>query len=141
MTDMTSALRIQHYDQPAMDKAHHRFTAILGALPLASETAIPELLNNLRKEAQEHFNQEERFMQMTDYENYEGHRQQHETFLELLENYQKALDYDDSPDIRQVHRALCQWQDEHQQRWDDPLANFLNYSASWRPHPAESASQ
>ncbi|MBB1486482.1 bacteriohemerythrin [Oceanospirillum sediminis] len=134
MTDMMSALRNQHYDQPAMDKAHHRFIALLGALPLATENAIPELLNSLRQQACEHFDQEERFMQMTDYNHYQNHSGQHQAFLNLLEDYQAALESKACPDIQEIHGALCQWQHEHQQLWDDPLATFLNYAASWRPH-------
>lgn len=133
MVDMTSALRTQHYDQPAMDKAHQRFTAILGALPLASSAAAPALLDSLYQEAVEHFDQEERFMQVIDYEDYAGHRQQHQYFLTLLSDYQAAIRSEQAPDMQQIHSALCQWQDDHQQAWDEPLATVLNYGASWTP--------
>jgi len=139
MSDLIADLRTQHYDQPAMDKAHHRFTALLGALPLATKQAIPALLGSLRREVIDHFDQEERFMQMTDYELYEAHREQHQMFLKQLDEYQSAM-ASEGADIQKIHWSLCQWQHEHEKSWDEPLAYFLKYSASWRTHRAEEAS-
>ncbi|WP_028301047.1 bacteriohemerythrin [Oceanospirillum beijerinckii] len=139
MSDLIADLRTQHYDQPAMDKAHHRFTALLGALPLATKQAIPALLASLRREVIDHFDQEERFMQMTGYERYDAHREQHQLFLKQLDEYQNVLE-SDGADIQKVHWSLCQWQHDHEKIWDEPLASFLNYNASWHPHHIEEAS-
>lgn len=132
MPDITPTLRLQHYDLPAMDKAHHLFTALLGALPLVSTTALPCLLNNLTMNAREHFDQEERFMLATQYSGYDAHRSQHQQLLSLLTHYQQQLELGMELDPLDIHVQLCSWQDEHQQRWDDPLAQHLRHANCWK---------
>ena len=134
MTEMTTTLRLQHYNLPAMDRAHHHFTALLGALPMVSETALPCLLNSLILNVREHFDQEERFMLVTGYPGYESHRRQHQALLKMLDEYHQQLQHQAGPDALTLHSQLCLWQDEHQQSWDDPLAHYLRHAHSWHPH-------
>ncbi|SFX61181.1 bacteriohemerythrin [Marinospirillum alkaliphilum] len=132
MRDITPTLRLQHYDLPAMDKAHHRFTALLGALPLVSHQALPCLLGNLIRTVREHCDQEERFMLATDYKDYGHHRAQHQQLLSTLEHHQHQLELGMELDPLDIHTLLCSWQDEHQQRWDDPLASHLRHATCWK---------
>lgn len=131
MTDMTATLRLQHYNLPAMDRAHQHFTALLGALPMVSSTALPCLLNSLILNAREHFDQEERFMLVTDYPDYEAHRQEHQAILEKLEDFHQTIQKQTPLDALFVHRQMCLWKDEHQQVWDNPLAQYLQRTNSW----------
>lgn len=135
MPDITPTLRLQHYDLPAMDKAHHLFTALLGALPLVSQSALPCLLNNLLINVRDHFDQEERFMLATDFSGYEAHRSQHQQLVALLTHYQHQLELGVQLDPLELHVQLCSWQDEHQQSWDDPLANHLRQAKRWQGRP------
>ncbi|GAB2586953.1 bacteriohemerythrin [Nitrincola alkalisediminis] len=133
MTDMTATLRLQHYNLPAMDRAHHHFMALLGTLPMVSKTALPCLLNSLILNAREHFDQEERFMQVTGYPGYESHRQQHQALLKILDDYHQELQHQTPLDALTLHSQLCLWQDEHQQGWDGPLADYLRFTQNWQP--------
>lgn len=132
MPDITPTLRLQHYDLPAMDKAHHRFTALLGALPLVSGSALPCLLGNLLRNVREHFDQEERFMLATDYKGYDAHRDQHQNLVATLNRCQQQLELGLGVDPLDLHALLCGWQDEHQQSWDDPLAHHLRHATCWQ---------
>ncbi|MFN3881863.1 MAG: bacteriohemerythrin [Nitrincola lacisaponensis] len=134
MTDMTMTLRLQHYNLPAMDRAHHHFTALLGALPMVSATALPCLLNNLILSAREHFDQEERFMLVSGFPDYALHRQEHQAFLQQLEACRQQLQHPAGMDADTLYNQLCLWQDEHQQSWDGPLAQYLRHAHSWHPH-------
>lgn len=132
MRDITPTLRLQHYDLPAMDKAHHLFTALLGALPLVSTSALPCLLNNLVMNLRDHFDQEERFMLATQFKGYDQHCAQHQQLLATLNHYQHQLELGIAVDPLDVHSLLCSWQDEHQQSWDDPLAHHLRHASCWQ---------
>jgi len=132
MPDITPTLRLHHYELPAMDKAHHLFTALLGALPLASRTALPCLLNNLLTNVRKHFDQEERFMLATGYAGYEDHRQGHQQLVSMLTHFQHQLDIGEDLDPLDLHMQLCSWQDEHQQSWDAPLAQHLRHASCWK---------
>lgn len=133
MPDITPTFRLQHYEMPAMDKANHLFMALLGALPLASRTALPCLLNNLLTNVQKHFDQEERFMMATGYDRYDHHRHQHLQLVSLLTHFQHRLDLGEDLDPLDLHTQLCIWQDEHQQSWDAPLAQHLKHNRYWKP--------
>ncbi len=130
-----SGCRSSHYqsmsDRAAMDHAHHKFTALLGALPLISQTAFPCLLNSLVMEAQDHFEQEERFMMATRYERHDAHKAQHQLLLDKLTGFQKALEQGKRVEPFEVQMVICEWQDQHQHNWDYPLADFLRQRASW----------
>ncbi|SFC12599.1 Hemerythrin [Marinospirillum celere] len=132
MPDITPTLRLQHYDLPAMDRAHHLFTALLGALPLVSKSALPCLLNNLLINVRDHFDQEERFMLATSFHAYDAHRSQHQQLISLLTHYQHQLELGENLDPLELHMQLCSWQDEHQQSWDDPLAQHLRQANRWQ---------
>ncbi|MBC7191601.1 hemerythrin family protein [Marinobacter sp.] len=133
MPDITPTFRLTHYEMPAMDKAHHLFTALLGALPLASRNALPCLLNNLLATVHKHFDQEERFMMATQYGSYGNHRHQHQQLVSLLTHFQHQLDLGEDLDPLDLHMQLCSWQDEHQQSWDAPLAQHLRRNNCWKP--------
>ncbi len=132
MSDLTSSLRLQHYDQPAMDRAHHRMTALLGAFPRASEEALRNLLHQLMQTASDHFDQEERFMLATDYDDYETHRAEHQHFISMLTRFKQEIELGKTPNKLSLYEQLCSWQDEHQQSWDDPLAQHLRHTTCWK---------
>lgn len=130
-TEIAPGMRLQYYEHAAMDRAHHKFTALLGALPLVDASAFGRLLEQIYQEAREHFAQEERFMLTTEFDQYEGHKAEHEALLAILDTQRQALAKGEAVDAVALQLQICRWQDQHQQAWDYPLADFLRCRASW----------
>lgn len=130
-TEIAPGMRLQYYEHAAMDRAHHKFTALLGALPLVDDAAFAHLLEQIFQEAKAHFEQEERFMRTTEFDQYAGHKAQHDALLEVLEEYREDLKAGQTPNAVELQLAICRWQDQHQQDWDYPLADFLRCRTSW----------
>lgn len=129
--EIAPGMRLQYYEHAAMDRAHHKFTALLGALPLVDERAFGNLLEQIYQEAKEHFEQEERFMLTTEFDQYAGHKAQHDALLAMLNTHRTNLKAGEKPDAVELQLEICRWQDQHQQDWDYPLADFLRCRASW----------
>ncbi|WP_417598934.1 hypothetical protein [Oceanospirillum sp.] len=130
-SEIAPGMRLQYYEHAAMDRAHHKFTALLGALPLVDKAAFSCLLEQIYQEAKEHFEQEERFMLTTEFDQYKAHKAQHDALLLLLDDQRNSLNAGHQPDAVGLQLKLCYWQDKHQQDWDYPLADFLRCRASW----------
>lgn len=129
--EIAPGMRLQYYEHAAMDRAHHKFTALLGALPLVDERAFGNLLEKIYQEAKEHFEQEERFMLTTEFDQYAGHKAQHDALLDVLNTHRANLKAGKQPNAVELQLEICRWQDQHQQDWDYPLADFLRCRASW----------
>ena len=130
-SEVAPGMRLQYYEHAAMDRAKHKFTALLGALPLVDEGAFGKLLEQIYREANAHFEQEERFMLTTGFNQYTGHKAQHDALLAVLDQYRENLKAGNKPDAITLQLEICRWQDKHQQAWDYPLADFLRCRASW----------
>ncbi len=130
-SEIAPGMRLQYYEHAAMDRAHHKFTALLGALPLVDASAFANLLEQIYQEAKEYFEQEERFMQATEFDQYADHKAQHDALLAVLNGHRECLKNGEQPNAIELQLEICRWQDQHQQDWDYPLADFLRCRASW----------
>jgi len=131
-SEIAPNMGLKYFEHAAMDRAHHKFTALLGALPLLKKEAFGPVLEQIFQEAKEHFAQEERFMQTTAFDQYAAHKLEHDTLLAELESCKASIAAGESVSAVDLQLKMCAWQDNHQQKWDYPLADFLRCRASWQ---------
>jgi len=72
-----------------------------------------------------HFALEEEIMLKTDYPNYEGHKKQHENFIDEVNTQVKIFEQEDSPDPAGFVRYLMDWVVNHIAKSDKSYAPYL----------------
>lgn len=76
----------------------------------------------------EHFQNEERIMQESDYPSYKDHKGQHDEFLRELKSQVDEFNNtgDNSPLVNKVQHSIVRWLLDHIVSYDKELANFVH---------------
>jgi hemerythrin-like metal-binding protein len=112
-------------DLPFMDNTHHEFVELLGAVEEAEETQLLPTWRALVAHTEEHFGDEDRWMQDTHFASSNCHSVQHKVVLQVLREGVSLGESGDLAPIRQMAHELAAWFPQHAQSMDAALALHL----------------
>ena len=119
-------------EMPLMDSTHQEFVALLAGAVTAPDTTLLSAWATLIAHTQEHFDQEDRWMQDTGFAAGNCHATQHQIILQVMrEGGQRGLTGDLAL-VRQMAYELGLWFPQHAQSMDASLALHLR-SAGYDP--------
>ncbi|MBE7941918.1 MULTISPECIES: hemerythrin domain-containing protein [Ramlibacter] len=118
----SAALEIEY---PAMDDTHREFVELLAACEAAADAALPAAWDEFIAHTEEHFGQEDRWMESTGFSTGNCHSTQHKVVLQVLREGAQRMAAGDSAPTRQMIRELAAWFPQHAQSMDAALALHL----------------
>lgn len=115
----------------SIDEQHRRLVDMVNGLHDAAEQSghqclTPELVDQLKAYAAEHFHIEEGYMQAFAYPDFEAHLKEHEGFSAAVQYFEKAC-ADGRTHPAEVLEFLKQWLTEHIKGVDMQMGRFLEY--------------
>lgn len=112
-------------DLPAMDAVHEEFVALLARVEEAADDRLCVLWEELIAHTQQHFDQEDRWMQATRFATGNCHSQQHKVVLAVMREGAARGAQGDLATIRGMAAELGPWFSHHAQNMDAALALHL----------------
>jgi len=108
-----------------MDLTHEAFTRAVAHLQTCEDAELPDALAQLSLHLQEHFSQEELWMQETQFPAWECHRDEHAAVMASVSQVQTRLAQGDSALARRLAQELMQWFPGHADYMDAALAHWM----------------
>ncbi len=108
-----------------MDDTHREFVARLNAVAAAPDAEILACLDAFVAHTEEHFAEEERWMEATAFPPLGCHRGEHENVLEIAREVRRRVAAGDLQYSRKLAAALAEWFPNHATTMDAMLAQFL----------------
>lgn len=124
--------------QPAMDATHRDFVGLLNRLDEATDAEMLARLDAFIAHTEEHFGQEEAWMEQAAFPPLACHRGEHENVLEVMREVRRRVAVGELHYARTLAAALAEWFPLHASTMDAMLAQFLQSAGS---EPAASASR
>ncbi|MDR2155736.1 MAG: hemerythrin [Burkholderiaceae bacterium] len=112
---------------PAMDATHQEFVALLAAAEQAPDDAVLSAWSALIEHTQQHFDNEDRYMQATGFASTNCHSTHHAMVLEVMRNGLLMGKAGELEPIRQMTRELATWFVHHADTMDAALAAHLQH--------------
>jgi len=112
-------------DLPAMDAVHEEFVALLARVEAAPDESLCALWDELIAHTQQHFDQEDRWMQTTGFATGNCHSQQHKVVLAVMREGALKGVHGELATIRHMAAELGPWFSHHAQNMDAALALHL----------------
>lgn len=109
-------------DFPVMDAVHEEFVTLLLQVEAAGDEQLCALWDELIAHTQQHFDQEDRWMQTTGFATGNCHSQQHKVVLAVLREGAVKGSQGDLATIRHMAAELGPWFSHHAQNMDAALA-------------------
>jgi hemerythrin-like metal-binding protein len=110
---------------PEMDATHQEFIALLAVVEQASDDALVPAWATLVEHTQQHFGNEDRYMQATGFAATNCHTTHHAMVLEVMRSGLTLGRSGDVTSIRQMTRELATWFVHHADTMDAALAAHL----------------
>jgi hemerythrin-like metal-binding protein len=120
-------------NMPVMDQTHQEFVDLLADVVQAEDDALMPHWSALIAHTQDHFDQEDRWMQATGFAAGNCHATQHKIILQVMREGEARGHGGDLDVVRQMARELGLWFPQHAQSMDASLALHLR-SAGYDPH-------
>ena len=117
--EWTAALML---DFPAMDSVHEEFVTLLARVEAAGDAQLCRLWDELIAHTQQHFDQEDRWMQTTGFATGNCHSQQHKVVLAVMREGAAKGAQGELSTIRHMAAELGSWFSHHAQNMDAALA-------------------
>lgn len=117
--EWTAALML---DFPAMDSVHEEFVTLLARVEAADDVQLCPLWDELIAHTQQHFDQEDRWMQTTGFATGNCHSQQHKVVLAVMREGAAKGAQGELSTIRHMAAELGPWFSHHAQNMDAALA-------------------
>lgn len=121
---------------PAMDETHKEFVDLLAQVENAADAVLLPLWQELIAHTEEHFGQEDRWMQSTGFAVGNCHSTQHKVVLEIMREGGKRCEEGDCTMIRGMTPELASWFSYHAQTMDAALAQHMQ-SLGFDPETGE----
>lgn len=118
-----------------MDDIHQEFVELLAACERADDVELAAAWNALIDHTQQHFGQEDRWMETTGFSAITCHTTQHRVVLQVMCEGAAQLASGNAVPVRQMTRELAVWFPMHAQTHDAALALHLR-SAQFEPTTA-----
>ena len=112
-------------DFPVMDEVHEEFVTLLAQVEAAGDEQLCALWDELIAHTQQHFDQEDRWMQTTGFATGNCHATQHKVVLDIMREGGKRGDEGDYSMIRGMTPELASWFSYHAQTMDAALAQHM----------------
>jgi hemerythrin-like metal-binding protein len=110
---------------PFMDDTHHEFVDLLASVTNASDDTLLPAWRTLIAHTDDHFGNEDRWMQDTRFSAGNCHSTQHKVILQVMREGEKHGQAGDLGVIRQMAHELGIWFPQHAQSMDAALALHL----------------
>lgn len=120
---------------PRMDQNHREFAQMQAELVQADDDRFLELLDVFIAHTEDHFAQENAWMEASGFPPIHCHRGEHDRVLEVLRDVRKRAAAGDIPLGRTLANELAPWFDAHAATMDAALAYFIKQSG----YPIEAA--
>ena len=112
-------------DLPLMDDTHREFVDLLAAVDQASDAELLPRWRTLVEHTEQHFGQEDDWMQATRFASGNCHSMQHKVVLQVMREGAAMGARGELEPIRQMARELAVWFPQHAQAMDAALALHL----------------
>jgi len=110
-----------------MDDIHHEFVDLIGQLELAEDAQLPSLLEAMEAHLQQHFAQENQWMEGTQFPPRKCHIEEHAAVLKSVAEVREKLEQEgDVPICRALVDALLNWFPGHATHLDSALAHWMS---------------
>ena len=110
---------------PFMDETHQEFVDLLASVVKASDAELLDEWQTLIDHTDEHFGQEDKWMQNTRFSSSNCHSMQHKVILQVMREGQQRGKKGDLGVVRQMAHELGIWFPQHAQSMDAALALHL----------------
>lgn len=110
---------------PAMDDTHREFVDLLAQVENAEDAELPALWLALIAHTEEHFGQEDRWMQATGFSSENCHSTQHKVVLQIMKEGAEKAAQGDLTMVRGMTPELAGWFNYHAQTMDAALAQHM----------------
>jgi len=111
--------------QPAMDATHRDFVGFLNRLDAAADAESLMRLDEFVAHAEEHFGQEEAWMEQAAFPPLGCHKGEHGNVLEVMREVRRRVAAGEAHYARTLSAALAEWFPQHAATMDAMLADFL----------------
>lgn len=108
-----------------MDNVHEEFLALVDVLLRAPDAQVPDALAAVQAHSREHFAQEERWMDDTDFPASECHAREHVAVLASMGGVARRVAGGDYESARTLATALLDWFPGHADYLDSALAHWM----------------
>ncbi len=112
-------------DKGVMDDTHREFIELLNRLADASDDEVVEILDVFILHTEEHFAQEQRWMEKMAFPPLECHAREHEGVLETAREVRKRAASGEPRFGRVLAQAVAQWFASHASSMDHVLALYM----------------
>ncbi len=112
---------------PPMDETHKEFVDIVGAMLQAPDQDLADHLERLIVHSLQHFSQEEKWMNSTDFPATECHTNEHNAVLQSMRDVLAYLQEGGAPEeARRLATELARWFPGHTDYLDASLAQWVS---------------
>lgn len=108
-----------------MDRVHQEFTETVARLQSCPDAEVPAALEQLAQHLHQHFGEEDRWMEDTQFPARECHIDEHAAVLKSLAQVQARLGQGDLALPRRLANELMQWFPGHADYLDSALAHWM----------------
>lgn len=108
-----------------MDDVHEEFVAVVTALQNASDADLAACLDAVADHAQRHFDDENRWMEDTQFPARECHIDEHAAVLASVREVQQLVAQGDTAQCRRLADELARWFPGHADYLDSALAHWM----------------
>ncbi|MEO8165693.1 MAG: hemerythrin domain-containing protein [Betaproteobacteria bacterium] len=122
-------------DQGVMDDTHREFIELLNRLADAPEAQMLGVLDEFIKHTEEHFAQEQRWMEQMTYPPLPCHVREHEGVLETAHEVRRRVAAGETRFGQVLAKAVAEWFADHASSMDHVLALYMK-EKGFEPTPA-----
>lgn len=108
-----------------MDAVHEEFVHCVAALQRGTDADFANLMAELERHAVEHFEQEDRWMESTEFPARECHINEHAAVLKSVRDVRALVAQGDFSECRRLADALADWFPGHADYLDSALAHWM----------------
>jgi hemerythrin-like metal-binding protein len=108
-----------------MDRVHQEFVDCVRALQTAPDAELPTLLSQLTSHAIQHFGEEDRWMEDTQFPARECHINEHAAVMKSVHEVQLLLAQGNTGVCRRLAQELADWFPGHADYLDSALAHWM----------------
>jgi hemerythrin len=109
----------------AMDDTHHEFVECVDAMLVCTDDALPAALDRFAEHAQQHFDEEQRWMSESGFPSAGCHLDEHAAVLKSVAEVREVVRQGRLNVARALARELMRWFPGHAEAMDKGLANWM----------------
>jgi len=111
---------------PPMDDTHKEFVEVVSALAAASDEQLLDCLERVEEHLLEHFGDENRWMEETDFPARDCHIDEHAAVIRTLYDVKVLLEKGNTAVVRRFSKELMDWFPGHADYLDSALSHWMS---------------